>query len=71
VKEVAGRAEDGGGHVPPKRPVNFNGLHGVISQKIELFIATALRTSNPIRRVHIYTILPISQMTVNSDKEPG
>jgi hypothetical protein len=24
-----------------------NGLHGVISQKIELFITTAVRTSNP------------------------
>jgi hypothetical protein len=33
--------------VPPKRRVIFNGLHGVISQKIELFIATAVRTSNP------------------------
>jgi hypothetical protein len=27
--------------------VDFNGLHGVISQKIELLITTALRTSNP------------------------
>jgi hypothetical protein len=25
------------GHVPPKRPLTFNGLHGVIYQKIELF----------------------------------
>jgi hypothetical protein len=25
----------------------FNGLHGVITQKIELFITTAERTSNP------------------------
>jgi hypothetical protein len=34
-------------HVPPKRPLTFNGLHGVISQKMELFITTAVRTSNP------------------------
>jgi hypothetical protein len=27
--------------------LTFNGLHGVISQKIELFIPTAVRTSNP------------------------
>jgi hypothetical protein len=26
--------------------VDFNGLHGVISQKIELFITTAVRTSD-------------------------
>jgi hypothetical protein len=32
--------------VPPKRWMTFNGLHGVISQKIELFITTAVRTSN-------------------------
>jgi hypothetical protein len=25
----------------------FNGLHGFVSQKIELFITTAVRTSNP------------------------
>jgi hypothetical protein len=34
-------------HVPPKRQLNFNGLHGVISHKTELFIATAVRTWNP------------------------
>jgi hypothetical protein len=27
--------------------LTFNGTHAVISQKIELFIATAVRTSNP------------------------
>jgi hypothetical protein len=33
----------------------FNGLRGFISQKIELFITTAVRTSNPTmnKRVHI------------------
>jgi hypothetical protein len=35
-----------GGDVPPKCLLTFNGLHGVISQKIELFITTAVRTSN-------------------------
>jgi hypothetical protein len=30
--------------VPPKRLFTFNGLYGVISQKIELFITTAVRT---------------------------
>jgi hypothetical protein len=39
-------SEDGG-DVPPKRRLTFNGLHGVISQKIVLFITTAVRTSNP------------------------
>jgi hypothetical protein len=34
-------------HFPPKCRLTFNWLHGVISQKIELFITTAVRTSNP------------------------
>jgi hypothetical protein len=38
-------------HVPPKRLSTFNGLHGVISQKTELFITTAVRTSNPTTKV--------------------
>jgi hypothetical protein len=38
--------EDGGG-IPPKRILIFNGLHGVISQKIALFMTTAVRISNP------------------------
>jgi hypothetical protein len=32
-------------YVPPKRPLSFNGLHGVISQKIVPLITTAVRTS--------------------------
>jgi hypothetical protein len=34
-------------NVPPKREPNFNGLHGVTSQKTYLFITTTVRTSNP------------------------
>jgi hypothetical protein len=34
-------------YVPLKRRLTFNGLHGVISQKIEPFITTGVRTSNP------------------------
>jgi hypothetical protein len=34
-------------YVPPKRRVQLNGLHGVISQKMILFITTAVKTSNP------------------------
>jgi hypothetical protein len=37
-------------YVPPKRRLKLNGLHGVISQKMILFITTALRTSNPTGR---------------------
>jgi hypothetical protein len=32
---------------PPKHRLTFNGLHGVISHNIELFITAAVRTSNP------------------------
>jgi hypothetical protein len=35
-------------YVPPKHRLTLNGLHGVISQKMILFITTAVRTSNPI-----------------------
>jgi hypothetical protein len=35
------------GYVPPRRLVQLNGLHGVISQKTILFITTAVKTSNP------------------------
>jgi hypothetical protein len=34
-------------HVPLKHQLTFGGLHDVISQKIELFITTAVRTPNP------------------------
>jgi hypothetical protein len=35
-------------YVPPKRRLTLNRLQCVISQKVVLFIATAVRTSNPI-----------------------
>jgi hypothetical protein len=44
-------------HVPPKRRLTFNGLHGVISQKTELFITTAVRTSNPTQSLFILRII--------------
>jgi hypothetical protein len=34
--------------IPPKRRLTFNGLHGVISRKIVIFITTGERTSTPI-----------------------
>jgi hypothetical protein len=37
-----------GDDVLPKRRLTLTELHGVISQKTELFITTAVRTSNPI-----------------------
>jgi hypothetical protein len=36
-----------GGDMFLQNVLTFNGLHGVIFQKIELFINTAVRTSNP------------------------
>jgi hypothetical protein len=38
------------GYVPPKRQLTLSVLHGVVYQKIELFITTAVRTSDPTRR---------------------
>jgi hypothetical protein len=34
-------------YIPPKRRLKLNGLHGVISQKMILFITTAVKTSIP------------------------
>jgi hypothetical protein len=36
-------------YVPPKRRLQLNRLHGVTSQKMILFITTAVKTSNPTR----------------------
>jgi hypothetical protein len=33
-------------HIASKALLNFNRLHGIISQKTELFITTAVKTSN-------------------------
>jgi hypothetical protein len=38
--------KDGGDMFPPKRLLTFNGLREVLSQKTELFITTAVRTSD-------------------------
>jgi hypothetical protein len=39
--------EDGGDMFPQNVYLTFNGLHGIVSQKRELFITTAVRTSDP------------------------
>jgi hypothetical protein len=48
--------EDGGYMFPPKRQLTFNGLHGIISQKIELFVTNVVRTSNLTRLLIAPTI---------------
>jgi hypothetical protein len=39
--------------VSEERWVQLNGLHGVISQKMILFITTAVKTSNPIYYIYL------------------
>jgi hypothetical protein len=34
-------------YIPPKRRLNFTGIHGVIFHKIEFFIVNAMKTSIP------------------------
>jgi hypothetical protein len=36
-------------HVPLKHRLTFDGLHGIISHKMELFITTVVRTWNPTK----------------------
>jgi hypothetical protein len=43
-------------YVPPKRRLTLNGLHGVISQTMILFITTAVKTSNPTWHLFLYGI---------------
>jgi hypothetical protein len=42
-------------YVPPKRWLKLNGLHSVISQKMILFITTAVKISNPTTNILYYT----------------
>jgi hypothetical protein len=44
-------------YVPPKRRLQFNRLHGVTSQKMILFITTAVKTSNLASSIHVYLLL--------------
>jgi hypothetical protein len=39
----------------PKILVAFDGLHSIMSQKIELFIITAVRISNPV--LHLFALV--------------
>jgi hypothetical protein len=47
-------------HIPPKRPLTFSGLYGVVYQNTELAIVTNGRTSNST-----YTIEMFSNVFVN------
>jgi hypothetical protein len=44
-------------YIPLKRQLTLNGLHGIISQKMVLFITTAVRTSDPTEFVCICIIM--------------
>jgi hypothetical protein len=48
------------GLVPLKCQLDFNALHGFISQEIELFITMALRTSNPNICISVFQEAPFS-----------
>jgi hypothetical protein len=48
-----------GGDVPPKRRLQLNGLHGVTSQMMILFITTAVKTSN----LTILNLVQLGSMT--------
>jgi hypothetical protein len=55
-------------HFPPERWLMFNRLHGVISQKIEFCVTTAVRTSGPPEdQFEVYSLLitHISTVCVN------
>jgi hypothetical protein len=47
--------------------LRYIGLHGIISQKIELFIITAVRTSNSMCYIFAKTSLHVVLRTLLSD----
>jgi hypothetical protein len=47
-KQIGLLFDPGGGDVIPKRPMNFSGIHCVISKKVEFLVVTAERNSNQI-----------------------
>jgi hypothetical protein len=47
VKGSGKQSHPENGYVPPKCLLTFNGLHGVISQKIIFFITAAEKMSSP------------------------
>lgn len=53
MKQVARKRR----YVPPKRRLNFNGLHAVITQKTEVFIFQTLSSIIIVRRVEFLLLI--------------
>jgi hypothetical protein len=53
---------------PPKYLLTFNRLHAVISRIMELFLTTALRTSNPIHP-NFFTGRTVERMSASSSRD--
>jgi hypothetical protein len=53
-------------HIPPKCWLTFNGLHGVISQKIQLFIITAVWTSDYTVLAYTYLFMDLFNSILSS-----
>jgi hypothetical protein len=51
--------EDGGHMYLRKVWLTFNGLHGIISQELVVFITTAVRTANPLTQWYSTFIVDI------------
>jgi hypothetical protein len=67
--------EDGGDIFPPKRPLTFNGLHGVMSQMIEFFrsvfttdVHSSVRNVSNSRQV--WKSPPLSQISSGTQTTP-
>jgi hypothetical protein len=70
-------------YVPPKRRLHLNRLHGVTSEKMILFITTAVKTSNPTKLSISYTVPSLfifhrnrrrgqdSSVSIGTSLEPG
>jgi hypothetical protein len=54
-------------HASPNRRLTFNGLHGVLSQETELFIITAVRTSNPTCLTKLLFIIATQVLAIRSN----
>jgi hypothetical protein len=49
---------------PSKRPLTFNGLHDVISHKIQLFIIAIIHLERPYRHVSFWTQIKAATLIV-------
>jgi hypothetical protein len=60
-----------GADVPPKRLLSFNGLYGVLFQKVELFITTGARTTKLSQVINPQLIIKMDPSHRSTEQNPN